>query len=1336
MLPASKHFTPVVGLDIHIVTLPPGVPTPLPHPFIGLVMDVANYIPFVGSTVNVNGVPRGTTFTSGMLGIFVHIPMGGPFVMAPMIGHDAYGFFGSMKTKAEGELFSPAGYMCMSCNDIGMPLSLTPGPKMKPIPSLYLPTSVSIPIPMGPPVIVGGPYVPDLMGLLMSLVMSYGMGALMKGIGKGLKAFNKLLKKAFGESNKLSKLLCKWGFEPVNLITGEVLYDGTDFELPGPIPIKWERAWYSFSSYEGALGHGQHLAYDLPLVEDAPGGAVALMLPDGRAVAFPPPGDGGASYNRTEKVTLRRKGGAYEVEHHGPGHTYAYVQVAPGTFKPATLTDRRGFQVRFGYTPQGHLGRLTDAVGREVRLGLDARGRITQVSVHHDGRGQVKASYRYDGAGNLIGIADALGKETVMEFEGNRMVRKTDRNGMAFHWEYDGQGRCTHTWGDGGVLEGWIEYREGHNLVTDSLGRTSVYYFDGNNLCTQIKDPLGNSRFFEYTDDLELYREIDEEGRLTGYTYDERGNRTGVFLPDGGERRFFYDKDDRPVMAVDAGGGTTVYTYNKDGLVKAIAAPGNSVTAFEYDAHRRVAAVVSPDGALTRLVYDKDQNLAEMHLPGGGKAAWTYDAWGNCLSARNPGAQRQHFQFDPLGRVTQVRLPDSNVIHLSYNAYDEVVGMVDRHRRVEFGYTPLGSLKMREENGVKVGFDYDTEERLRGIRNEHGEAYLFGRDAAGRIVRETGFDGITRLYNRDRAGKVVKVDRAGDRWTEYEHDLGGRITRAVHFDGTWETYSYDRDGRLIEAVNGNATVRIRRDAGGRVVEEWQDGHKVQSRHNPAGLRTHIASSLGAGIVIDRDPLGNVGGMSASVDGSEAWEARILRDALGREVERALTGGVVATWAYDAAGLPAAHGVAARGRETRRRAYRWDVNSRLTSIVDGLAGGIVNFGHDAFGGLAWAQYETGAFDYKLPDEVGNLFKAKDRKDRRYGEGGRLLECPDYTYAYDAEGNLTSRLGKIDLKRWDYHWQGNGMLREVVRPDRKAVSFEYDALGRRTAKIFDGMATRWVWDGNTPLHEWCYPAADRPRMVVDGLGGMGWSHPESVPAVGLTTWVFDEGRFSPAAKIVGGRRFSIITDHLGTPVQMYDESGGLTWDAEYDIYGNIRRLTVGSLNDCPFRYPGQYADQETGLYYNRFRYYSPESGGYLSQDPIGLAGAMPNFYSYVNDSTVRIDPLGLINPLDIAFSQNSISDVLTEGPRAGESIFDLIQEAKELGRLPDGLRLEVMELNGGRDIVTMNNRTLYIAQQAGLEQVHPKFVDNINKLNKLLDGHLPLELGELPEIKCKK
>ncbi|MEN7547398.1 RHS repeat-associated core domain-containing protein [Rapidithrix thailandica] len=115
--------------------------------------------------------------------------------------------------------------------------------------------------------------------------------------------------------------------------------------------------------------------------------------------------------------------------------------------------------------------------------------------------------------------------------------------------------------------------------------------------------------------------------------------------------------------------------------------------------------------------------------------------------------------------------------------------------------------------------------------------------------------------------------------------------------------------------------------------------------------------------------------------------------------------------------------------------------------------------------------------------------------------------------------------------------------------------------------------------------------------------------------------------PSAKIVKGETYSIVSDYLGTPCLMYNHIGNLVWQAELDIYGKIRTLERGSLQDCPFRYQGQYEDAETGLYYNRFRYYSPESGTYISQDPIGLKGNNPNIYAYVWNANYQVDVFGL-------------------------------------------------------------------------------------------------------------
>ena len=174
----------------------------------------------------------------------------------------------------------------------------------------------------------------------------------------------------------------------------------------------------------------------------------------------------------------------------------------------------------------------------------------------------------------------------------------------------------------------------------------------------------------------------------------------------------------------------------------------------------------------------------------------------------------------------------------------------------------------------------------------------------------------------------------------------------------------------------------------------------------------------------------------------------------------------------------------------------------------------------------------------------------------------------------------------------------------------MQFGYDALGRRTQKLYRGKRTRWVWDGDVPLHEWS------EYTVGTDMG--------SVEEV--ITWLFDPDSFAPMARLTNSQRLSVVADHLGTPLELIDEGGGVQWGAQLDAYGRIRQGR-GQAGLCPFRYQGQYEDSETGLYYNRFRYYNPQEGMYISQDPIGLEGNKSTLYGYVNDSNSDVNELGL-------------------------------------------------------------------------------------------------------------
>ena len=202
----------------------------------------------------------------------------------------------------------------------------------------------------------------------------------------------------------------------------------------------------------------------------------------------------------------------------------------------------------------------------------------------------------------------------------------------------------------------------------------------------------------------------------------------------------------------------------------------------------------------------------------------------------------------------------------------------------------------------------------------------------------------------------------------------------------------------------------------------------------------------------------------------------------------------------------------RNVEQFRRSYTWGIGNRLHATEDGLTGRRVRYDYDEFDNLFSAEYKQGndvERIYRIPDRIGNLFETREKDDRKYGAGSRLIEDRDYFYHYDCEGNLVFKefrtldwagvsvpLGvqKAHLKKelgitfrafgagWRYDWQSDGMLSRVVRPDGKEVSFAYDALGRRTEKTYEGVTTHFVWDGNVPLHEWQEVSSDAGRADV--------------------------------------------------------------------------------------------------------------------------------------------------------------------------------------------------------------------------------------------------------------
>ncbi|MVW98375.1 type IV secretion protein Rhs, partial [Pseudomonas sp. PB100] len=204
-----------------------------------------------------------------------------------------------------------------------------------------------------------------------------------------------------------------------------------------------------------------------------------------------------------------------------------------------------------------------------------------------------------------------------------------------------------------------------------------------------------------------------------------------------------------------------------------------------------------------------------------------------------------------------------------------------------------------------------------------------------------------------------------------------------------------------------------------------------------------------------------------------------------------------------------------------------------------------------------------------------------------------------------GNLIGeRRGKGHQLVTQYRYDCQHRLIAVTQPNGQTASYRYDPFGRRISKTVDGITTEFFWQGDKLIAE---HHADRHR-----------------------SYLYEPDSFRPLALLDGfgptdTQPYHYQLDHLGTPQELTDPDGEIVWSAHYRAYGQISRLDKGKI-DNPLRFQGQYFDQESGLHYNRHRYYNPDIGRYLTPDPVKLAGGI-NAYQYVPNPTGWVDVLGL-------------------------------------------------------------------------------------------------------------
>ncbi|MYR42002.1 hypothetical protein GTW67_08175 [Streptomyces sp. SID5910] len=691
----------------------------------------------------------------------------------------------------------------------------------------------------------------------------------------------------------------------------------------------------------------------------------------------------------------------------------------------------------------------------------------------------------------------------------------------------------------------------------------------------------------EYNDLRLPVKVANPDGGVWRQTYDDRGNRTSVTDPAGNASTFAYDEAGHLTSVTDPHGNVTTVRCDRAGLPASVTDPLGAVTTYERDALGRPAAVTDPTGAVTRLDWSVEGHLLRRTAPDGTTESWTYDGEGNNTS-----------HTDPLCGVTR------------------------------YEYTHFDLLTARTgPDGVRYEFEHDTELRLTKVTNPQGLTWTYEYDPAGRLVRETDFDDRTLAYAHDPAGRLTSRTDALGQTIAFEHNDLGQVTRK-DADGRVTSYAYDFTDSLAQATGPDGSdLTILRDRYGRVREETVDGRTLTYAYDELGRRTGRTTPTGATTTWSYDAVGRRTDMVAS-----GRPIDVTYDEAGRELSRRVGDTITLDHTFDALGRLTTQSVTgAGGRTVQHRTYTYRADGNLIGIDDQLTGRR-RFDLDATGRVTAVHAANWTETYAY-DAAGNQTHAEwpsthpgaEATGERTYTGTRITRAGRIRYEHDALGRITLRQ-KRNLSRkpdtWRYEWDAEDRLTAVTTPDGTRWRYTYDPLGRRTAKLRlaeDGETVvervDFTWDGTT-LCEQTTTSPDLPHPVA-----VTWDHQGLRPLAQSERILTGEATQTE----IDTRFFAIVTDLVGTPSELIDEQGDIAWRTQSTLWGTTAWAT-NSTTYTPLRFPGQYYDPETGLHYNYFRHYDPETARYLTNDPLGLEPA-PNPILYVDNPQRWTDALGL-------------------------------------------------------------------------------------------------------------
>ncbi|MFF7106231.1 RHS repeat-associated core domain-containing protein [Pseudomonas sichuanensis] len=1074
----------------------------------------------------------------------------------------------------------------------------------------------------------------------------------------------------------------------------------TDFSLPGPFPIEWERTYHSrLAEYDqGSLGARWITEFTTRI--DVVGKGLVFHDHDGRSHAFELPKVEKSLYNAIEDLLLVRSRENELVICRGFERKEYYLRVEDRYYlQKITLSNGAGCMLHYEHRHEGRpvlsdiitfQGDVKDVL-RHLGTLIDDHGHVTGLWEMRDGQPlRQLCAYHYDDQGDLTAAQDENGAAWHYQYQNHLVTRYTDRTGRGMNLQWDGSAfdaKAIREWADDGSFDTKLEWDENIRLtyVTDAHGQETWYYYDIQGHLYRIRYPDERSEWLFRDERKKLLRHVHLDGSEDRYDYDEQGSVIRHIRADHSQTHFAYDDRRHLIKIRDAEGGLWLRDYDKQGNLVETTDPLGHKTEFAYTSSGLVKAIKDANGNEKKLAYNGADQLVEYTDCSGKTSQWEYDDFGQLVLFTDAAGNKTVYEYKA-GQLAKVIHPDNTEERFERDAEGRLLAHSDAlDRCTTWAYNAVGLLTERVDAAEHtLHYRWDKLGRLIGLENENESKADFLYDPVGRLLQEQGFDGLVTRYQYDPDTGRLTSTQVGQRRIDITFDPVGRLISRVASLGEQrqeETFAYDGNGNLIQAINAASKLQWFHDGAGNLTREHQYyfGTEVpmvavwQHEYDALNLRTATIRPDGHKISVLTYGSGHVLGMTLDHHELLAYE----RDDLHREVARHQGNQLMQTQSWDPAGrlqeqLLGSHD----GKSTLlKRQYQYDAVGQLTDIHDTRRGHLA-YQYDPVGRLLQATSRLGVETFAF-DPAGNLLDDKTQELNRPLESdprrnklmdNLLREYAGTHYQYDERGNLIHRLHNGEHARlsWD-------LFDRLERFDdvKLSVVYSYDALGRRLHKH----STAHHQDDPRAGSGWNQmQRAKRQRELGCGYTLYGWdgdnlawesSPPQDEGEIGRTVhYLYEPGSFVPVAQAIRKQPIRLLRqpdwsdreydfdqdplwqqevkpqpidaiawyqcDLIGTPMELTDHTGEVVWTAQYKVWGEIKETRsewakqIGLSN--PIRFQGQYHDHETGLHYNRYRYYDPRAGRFINQDPISYTGGL-NLFAYAPNPIGWIDPLGL-------------------------------------------------------------------------------------------------------------